>query len=511
MVKSIILNSHPWETRAAVTENGILTELYIERPKGLGVSGNIYKGKVERVLPGMEAAFVDIGLMKSAFLYVNDFYDDFYELEGLVDRSDENGDKENENDFIDVDKPSSFKGDASMIEGMVRRGQDVLVQVAREPLGVKGARVTSHISLPGKYLVLLPTVDRVGVSRRIEDEEQRSRLKEIIENIKPQGTGFIVRTAGSDKKEGELKEDMEFLLKLYESIMKKKEKSSSPFLIHRELDLPQRLVRDSLTQDIDHFIVDSKQEFTRLLEFADNFLPEVSRKIENFDGKNSIFDQYGLEMEIKRALDRKVWLKSGGYIIIEITEALTAIDVNTGRFVGKRDLEDTILRTNLEAVKEIAYQLKLRNIGGLIIIDFIDMEKAQNREMVYSALDEALKSDKKKTNILKISELGLVEMTRKRTRENLTHALTDPCPYCEGHGYVKSIRTVCYEIFRQLVKEVKGGKSGKVIVIVNTDVAGLLYDDEQERLLELEEQLDIRVVIRSVPQLHVEEYDITFS
>jgi ribonuclease G len=216
-------------------------------------------------------------------------------------------------------------------------------------------------------------------------------------------------------------------------------------------------------------------------------------------------------MEIKRALDKKVWLKSGGYIIIEITEALTAIDVNTGRFVGKRDLEDTILRTNLEAVKEIAYQLKLRNIGGLIIIDFIDMEKAQNREMVYSALDEALKSDKKKTNILKISELGLVEMTRKRTRESLTHALTDTCPYCEGHGYVKSVRTVCYEIFRQLVKEVKDGKSGKATVMVNTDVAGLLYDDEQERLLELEEELGIRVAVRSVPQLHVEEYDISFS
>ncbi len=513
MVKSIILNSHPWETRAAVTENGVLTELYIERPKDLGVSGNIYKGKVERVLPGMEAAFVDIGLMKSAFLYVTDFYDDFDELEDLVGMGGAGGMRDGGQvapKGASGGKPS-FAGDGELIEGMVKRGQEVLVQVAREPLGGKGARVTSHISLPGKYLVLLPTVDRVGVSRRIEDEGQRNRLKKIVEEIKPQGTGFIVRTAGWGKSEEEIREDMEFLLKLYESILKKKEKAPSPSLIHRELDLPHRLVRDFLTQDVDRFVVDSKQEFTKLLEFAENFLPEVSRRIEFFNGQKSIFDQYGLDMEIKRALDKKVWLKSGGYIIIEITEALTAIDVNTGRFVGKRDLEDTILRTNLEAVKEIAYQLKLRNIGGLIIIDFIDMEKAQNREMVYTALDEALKTDKKKTNILKISELGLVEMTRKRTRESITHALTDICPYCEGHGYVKSVRTVCYEIFRELVKGTKGLNSEKVIIMVNPDVAGLLYDDEQEQLLELEEYLGARVVIRSVPDLHVEEYDISFA
>jgi ribonuclease G len=508
MLKSIILNSHPWETRAAVTENGILTELYIERAKGLGVSGNIYKGKVERVLPGMGAAFVDIGLMKSAFLYVGDFYDNFEALEGFEDRDGKKIVKGREH--LDEEEHSSYETNGVLIEGVVKRGQDVLVQVVKEPLGGKGARVTSHISLPGKYLVLLPTVDRVGVSRRIEDEEQRSRLKTLVEEIKPQGVGFIVRTAGWGKSEGEIKEDMEFLLKLYESLLKKKEKASAPSLIHRELDLPHRLVRDFLTQDVDLFVVDSKQEFKILLEFANNFLPEVSRKIEYFSGNNSIFDQYGLEMEIKRALDKKVWLKSGGYIIVEITEALTAIDVNTGRFVGKRDLEDTIFRTNLEAVKEIAYQLKLRNIGGLIIIDLIDMEKAKNREKVYSALEDALKSDPKKTNILKISELGLVEMTRKRTRESLIHALTDICPYCEGHGYVKSMRTVCYDIFRELIKDAKGSRSKKIVIMVNSDVAGLLYDEEQEQLLELEEYLGTRVVIKNVPHLHVEEYDITY-
>ncbi len=498
MSKEIIINAHPWETRAALLDNGVLSEFYLERPKDLGVSGNIYKGKVIRVMPGMEAAFVDIGLEKAAFLYATDFLDEIDEMESLLD-------KDSPDYFEGLDQAYSVPP-AGSVE-MMKRGQEVLVQVAREPIGSKGARITSHISLPGKYLVLLTMMERVGVSRRIEDEAERKRLKNLVEQIKPAGAGFIVRTAGQGMAEDEIREDLEFLMKLSRSILAKKERIGAPSLIHRELDLGLRMVRDLLTQDVDALVIDSEAEYRRLLEFAESFLPRVAGSIRRYEHDDPIFEHYGLEMEIKRALDKKVWLKSGGSIVIEGTEALTAVDVNTGKFVGKRDLEDTILRTNLEAVREIAYQLRLRNIGGLVIIDFIDMERAENREKVYNALEEAMKSDTKRTNILKISELGIVEMTRKRSRENLTQALADPCPYCDGHGFLKSKRTVCYEIFRELVKGA-GGKREKATVHVNPDVASLLFDEERVWLDDLEERFSIRVAIRAVPHLHIEEFDI---
>jgi ribonuclease G len=501
MSKEIIINANPWETRAALLDNGVLFELYLERPKDLGVSGNIYKGKVTRVMPGMEAAFVDIGLEKAAFLYATDFSDEFEDMEA----------------FLDKDSPDYFDGfeqaySMTPIGGieMMKRGQEVLVQVAREPIGSKGARITSHISLPGKYLVLLTMMDRVGVSRRIEDEAERKRLKAVVEQIKPPGTGFIVRTAGQGMGEDEIREDLEFLMKLSRSILAKKERAGAPSLIHRELDLGQRMVRDLLTQDVAALVIDSEPEYRRLLEFAESFLPRVAGSIRLYEGREPIFEHYDLEMEIKRALGKKVWLKSGGSIVIETTEALTAVDVNTGKYVGKRDLEDTILRTNLEAVREIAYQLRLRNIGGLVIIDFIDMERIDNREKVYNALEEAMKADTKKTNILKISELGIVEMTRKRSRENLTQALTDPCPYCDGHGFLKSKRTVCYEIFRDLVKGT-GGMYEKATVHVNPDVASLLFDEERVWLDEIEEKYGLRVAVRGVPHLHIEEYEISWG
>jgi ribonuclease G len=501
MVKEIIINAHPWETRAALLDNGVLSEFYLERPKDLGVSGNIYKGKVIRVMPGMEAAFVDIGLEKAAFLYATDFLDEIDEIESLLD-------KDSPDYFEGLDQPYSAPV-AGTVE-MMKRGQEVLVQVAREPIGSKGARITSHISLPGKYLVMLTMMDRVGVSRRIEDEAERKRLKQIVEQLKPPGTGFIVRTAGQGMSENEIREDLEFLMKLSRSILAKKERSGAPVLIHRELDLGLRMVRDLLTQDVDALIIDSETEYRRLLEFAESFLPHVAGSIRRYERLEPIFEQYGLEMEIKRALGKKVWLKSGGSIVIEGTEALTAVDVNTGKFVGKRNLEDTILRTNLEAVREIAYQLRLRNIGGLVIIDFIDMERAENREKVYKALEEAMKADTKKTNILKISELGIVEMTRKRTRENLTQALADPCPYCDGHGFLKSKRTVCYEIFRDLIKGAgaKGTRGEKATVQVNPDVASLLFDEERVWLDDIEERFGIRVAVRAAPQFHIEEYEI---
>jgi ribonuclease G len=498
MKREIVINAHPWETRAALLDNGVLAELFLERPKDLGVSGNIYKGKVIRVMPGMEAAFVDIGLEKAAFLYATDFSDEIDDMEGLVDKDSP--------DYFDGLEQAYAVAPAGGIE-MMKRGQEVLVQVAREPLGTKGARITSHISLPGKYLVLLTMMDRVGVSRRIEDEAERKRLKKLVEEIKPAGVGFIVRTAGQGMTEEEIREDLEFLIKLQRSILAKKDRSGAPALIHRELDLGLRMVRDLLTQDVDRLLIDSESEYRRLLDFSESFLPHVAGKIRRYERDEPIFEHYGLEMEIKRALGKKVWLKSGGSIVIEGTEALTAVDVNTGKFIGKRDLEDTILRTNLEAVREIAYQLRLRNIGGLVIIDFIDMERAENREKVYNALEEALKPDTKKTNILKISELGIVEMTRKRARESLTQALADPCPYCDGHGYLKSKRTVCYEIFRELAEGADATRD-KATVQVNPDVASLLYDEERVWLDDLEERLGIRVAVRAVPHFHIEEYQI---
>ena len=499
MTKKIIINTHPWETRAVVMEGDLLTNIYIERPKELGVSGNIYLGRVIRVLPGMESAFVNIGLEKAAFLYVTDYFDDYSEFEGLLDFN--NGDDRGERQIEATDVAPS-------IEGLVRKGQDVLVQVSREPFGEKGARITSHISLPGRYLVFLPTMDRVGVSRRIDDETERKRLKKIVEELRPEDTGFIVRTAGRGIGEGEIKGDMDFLLRLWGAIMKKRERVSSPVLVHRELDLSLRLVRDLLTREVETLLVDSDDEYRRLSGFADEFLPGISKKIELYDGDEPIFDCYGLETEIRGALSERIGLKSGGYIVIEETEALTSIDVNTGRFVGKRNLEETILRTNLEASGEIAYQLRLRNIGGIIIIDFIDMEKAKNREAVYRALENALKLDTKKTNVLKISELGIVEMTRKRSRKSIPRVLTSPCPYCDGSGYVKSRSTICYEIFRELIKEGRVRTDDRVTVMVNPEVAGILYDEERENVEMIEESMGVRVVIRALPDLHLEEFDI---
>ena len=501
MSKKIIIDSHPWEKRVAILEYGDLAELYIERPKQQGVLGNIYKGKVIRVLPGIEAAFVDIGIDRGAFLYLMDFYDDFDEFEDLLGRY------EGSEDAGKV----TILPDGALIGGSLRRGQDVIVQVSRNPLGGKGARITSHISLPGRYLVLLPTMDRVGISKRIENNKERKRLKGIIDKIRPSGFGFIVRTAGSGASEEGLKKDMGFLLDIFKSIIKKKENSKSPCLIHRELELPLRVVRDLLDDDVDRLFINSEKEYKKIRDFATSFIPKQRGKIELYMGSEPIFDKYGLEAEIKKALDKKVWLKSGGYIVLEVTEALAAIDVNTGKFVGTRDLEDTIFKTNLEAVREIAKQVRLRNIGGLIVIDFIDMAKPKNREKVYKALDEALKTDKKKTNILKVSELGIVEMTRKRTRENLTQVLTDLCPICDGRGYINSSRTICYHIFREIIRGAENRAGNKVTVMVNPEVAGLLYDEERGAVEELEESLGKRIVIRVVEDLDVEEYDINYG
>jgi ribonuclease G len=502
MGSELVINTTSHETRIALIENGTIAELYIERSRIKGIVGNIFKGRVIRVLPGMQAAFVDIGMEKAAFLYVADVFDAIEEYETFLDANEKKEESGEGREFQPVMHP---------IEDLLQEGQELLVQVSKEPIGTKGARITSHISLPGRHLVYMPTVDHVGISRRIEDETERERLREIVERIKPAGSGFIVRTVSEGKSEEDLASDLRYLTQLWDEIVGRKENAGVPSLIHSDLDVTQKVVRDILTDQVDRIVVDAKPEHDKIVQFITTFMPKMKYSIELYEEDEPIFDHYGLEVDISRALGRKVWLKSGGYIIVEQTEALTAIDVNTGRFVGKHNLEDTILKTNLEAVKEIAYQLRLRNIGGIIIIDFIDMEKEVNREKVFTALEEALKSDKSKTNILKISELGLVEMTRKRVRESLGRMLCEPCPYCEGRGYVKSKLTICHELFRELRREMLDIRGSKVMLTVHPQVADLLYDEERKGLEELEKRFKKNITIRAKPGFHQEQFEISVS
>jgi ribonuclease G len=503
MPNELVINTMSHETRIALIENGTIAELYIERSRVKGIVGNIYKGRVIRVLPGMQAAFVDVGMEKAAFLYVADVFEAIEDFETFIDGNDKKDDgQDNDGHGLNPMHP---------IEDLLQEGQEILVQISKEPIGTKGARITSHISLPGRHLVYMPTVDHVGVSRRIENEVERERLKDTVERIRPNSGGFIVRTVSEGKSEDDLLADMQYLTKLWEEIVKKNEQAHAPCLIHSDLDVTQKVLRDILSEDVDKIVVDTKAEYDKVVQFLCTFMPKSKYSIDLYEENEPIFDHFGLEVEISRALGRKVWLKSGGYIIIEQTEALTAIDVNTGRYVGKHNLEDTILKTNLEAVKEIAYQLRLRNIGGIIIIDFIDMEKEVNREKVFTALEEALKADKSKTNILKMSELGLVEMTRKRVRDSIGRLMCEPCPYCEGLGYIKSKTSVCQEIFRELRREILDIHGSKVMLTVHPQVADLLYDEERRGLEDLEKCFKKRITVRAKPGFHQEQFEITIN
>jgi ribonuclease G len=499
----LVINAEGPETRVALIEKGLLSELYIERRRERGIVGNIYKGRVKRVLPGMQAAFVDLGVEKSAYLYVGDIRgapEDFRAL--FSDSSDDEPHKK---------KKQGHDKRGSRIEDLVKEGQDVLVQVAKGPIGTKGARVTSYVSLPGRNLVFMPTVDHVGISRRIGSDKERKRLRGIVDSMRPQGAGFIVRTVADGVAEKELRADMEFLIKLWNSILKKKQTQRPPALLYNDLDLLLRTVRDLFTPDVEKLILDSKSEYERLQKFVGAFMPDFAGKIELYQGREPIFDGYGLESEIDRALERKVLLKSGGSLIIDQGEALTAIDVNTGKFVGKKSmtLEETITKTNLEACKEVADQLRLRNIGGMIIVDFIDMDKDSSREKVMRAFEEALKADKAKANVTKISELGLVEMTRKRTRESLGRMLTEGCPYCEGKGYVKSKTTVCAEILRRLRRDGSTFRGDGIVITCNPEIADLLVTVEQCYLEELEKRLQKRVIVAAKKRFHVEKFELS--
>lgn len=497
MGKKLIINKTRHETRVALLEDDLLVEFYVERGDDASLLGNIYKGRVNRVLPGMQAAFVDIGLERAAFLYVADVQDDtrVYEmLMGLPGNEEENAPK--------------GPAPGASIEDLLTEGQEIMVQITKEPIGTKGARVSSHISLPGRYLVYMPEADHIGISRKIEDEEERERLKNIIAGSRPANGGFIIRTASSGVEEGEIITDMKFLMKIWEKIKEKSEKARPISLIHQDIVITLRVIRDILSTDIDEIIIDSKEEYEKILSFMENLMLDMKGRVRFYDEDEPIFDHHGIEMVIDDLLHEKVWLKSGGYIIIETTEALTAIDVNTGRYTGKKNLEDTILKTNLEAAREIAYQLRLRNIGGIIIIDFIDMIRQEDREKVFQSMVEALKKDRAITRVSEISELGLLEMTRKRIRNNIVKVLCNPCEYCEGRGYLKSKESISFDILRNIMKEAVPFKGSKLIVQVHPEISDLLLDDLSTDVSNIEKRYDVSVTIKPNPSLHLEDCHI---
>jgi ribonuclease G len=512
---SLVINVDIGETRVALIESGILAELYVERERDRSPGGNIYLGKVTRVLPGMQAAFVDIGLDRAAFLHVEDVIpaEDF---EALAGESGGNGHGEDEEEDEDESEERGAKkrmdrvSRKTPIRDVLSEGQSLVVQVSKGPIGTKGARVTSHISLPGRYVVYMPTVDHIGISKRIGNDKERKRLREVIDSIKPPSGGLIVRTVAAGLTKKQLKADIGYLVQVWTQTMKRRETTSkAPALLFGDLDIVLRTARDMFTEDVHQMVIDDPKEHARLHEFVQMFMPERADDIALHSGGEPIFDEFGIEDEITRALSRKVPLPSGGYLIIDQAEALTAIDVNTGRFTGKgKDVEETIFQTNLEAVKEIAYQLRFRNIGGLIVLDFIDMEKGSHREKVYKALLDVLRGDKAKTTVVRISELGLVEMTRKRTRESLGRTLYEACFYCDGTGHLQSKTTVCTEVLRQIRREKDSLPGYKIVVNAHPAICDMLQREQRAALEHASSRFTRQIVLQPRKDYHLEQFDL---
>jgi ribonuclease G len=502
MRNEIVINAEPGETRVALIESGQFAELHIERQRDKSVVGNVVKGRVSRVLPGMQAAFVDIGLEKAAFLYVGDYFESVLETGQTEGEPGSGGKRRN-------GRGRNGRSAPPRIDTVLKEGQEIIVQIAKEPIGTKGARITSSLSIPGRHLVLTPWSRRVGVSRRIGSDKERRRLREVVERLRPQNLGFIIRTAGDGVTEADLQADIRYLATVWAAIQQRHAEKSAPAVLYSEHDLPLRIVRDLAGHDTKRIVVDNKEVFESIESFVERFVADPKPKIEHYDENHPVFESLDLENQIHANLERKVWLKSGGSLVIDKSEALTAIDVNTGRFVGKRDLEETVLKTNLEAVVEVVHQLRFRNLGGLIIIDLIDMESAANRDKVYRALGEALRADKARTNILKISELGLVEMTRKRTRENLVQTLCEPCGYCEGRGYILSSESVGFRVLREIRKHLPKLKGRPIAVAVNPRVAEELLTGSKQALAELSEEIGRDIEVRARPGIHQERFELT--
>jgi len=486
MSTEILFNASIHEARAAVIENGVLYEVYLERISRRGLISNIYKGRVSRVLPGMQAAFIEIGLERTAFLHASDIFDPRHEGTGIEAPRTEN------------------------IRTLVAEGNEILVQVVKDPLGTKGARLTTYITLPSRHLVYMPQGRGVGVSARIEDECERERLRAAVRaGVEPdENAGYIVRTAAEDAPPEALRADMIYLRKLWEFVREKGLRTQPGQLVHADLPLHLRILRDLLRPDVDRVLIDQPSAYREMQEFASTFMPDELPRIELYAAGRPVFELHNVEEEIQRALDRKVSLKSGGYLIIDQTEAMTTIDVNTGAFVGHRNLEETIFRTNLEAAVTIARQLRLRNLGGIIIIDFIDMEEPEHRRQVIQALERALNDDHVKTNISSVSPLGLVEMTRKRTRDSLEHLLCQPCPICEGRGFVKTAETVCYEVFREILRQARQFECQQLMVLAHQDVIERLLDEESSALGELELTTGKPIRLQTEALYAVDQYDV---
>ena len=501
MRNEIFVNVGLRETRVAVHEADKIVELHIERAHERGVVGGIYKGRVTRVLPGMQAAFVDIGLERAAFLYVGDYRADLDET-GLEDEG--NGDAGSGR--------RGRNGNQPQIEDVLAEGQEIVVQVSKEPLGSKGARITSRVSLPGRHLVLMPWVSRVGVSRRIAGDRERRRLRAIVEKLRPPELGFIVRTVSHGVSEADIKADIDYLANLWEGIQKRlTEISEVPSLIHSEPSLHLRVLRDLATGETRQIFVDDADAYGEMQEFVQHFMAAPRPRITYYDKQQPLFDARHIENAIEGGLGRKVFLKSGGHLIFDQSEALTAIDVNTGRYTGGkgRNLEDTILKTNLEAAREIVHQLRFRNIGGLIILDLIDMDIAANREKVYRALTDALREDKSRVNLLKISELGLVEMTRKRTRESLPQQLCEPCATCEGKGYLQSPETISNKIFRELPKATRYLRGSSLRIAAHPKVTDILLGEATSSLQLVQERVGRPLIVDPRIDFHPEQYEIS--
>jgi ribonuclease G len=503
MTMKMLIESDPHQTRIAVLEDDRLTEIFVERHRHRGLVGNVYKGRVTRVLPGMQAAFVDVGLERDAFLYVSDVASDVEAIEEL--------EIEEPRSPRHHDEPSSASHQAHhvqpSIDDLLKPGQEIIVQVVKDPLPNKGARISTHVTLPGRYLVLLPTVRHFGVSRRIEDEAERERLVAVLGQLATSG-GLIVRTVGEGKGAEEFDTDLAYLSRLWEKIRQRSGKVSAPTLLHQDLDLALRVVRDLLRQDFSVLWVDGEETYERIVEFLDQVQPGLVAKVKLFRQGSTLFEQFGIEEQIEAALKSKVWLKSGGYIVINPTEALVAIDVNTGRFVGQSNLEDTVMQTNLEAVQEIVRQIRLRDLGGIIVIDLIDMVEQAHREQVFASLESEIRKDRAKTKVLNISEFGLVEITRKRSRANLERLLTQPCPYCGGRGRIKSLTTICLNLRKELLH--LRGRTGQseLLLRVHPEVARALQQEERAILEELQRSLAVNILLQSDPELHHERFDV---
>jgi len=543
MTKEMIISSTSHETRVAILEDDQVVEIFIEREDSRGVVGNIYKGRVSKVLPGMQSAFVDLGLERDAFLYVSDVISPTEESLEDEDDAPPDGDVHEG----DAPEPAAEAGVAATpaegapdaqaaeagktspprdrrprerqpstarIEDLLKEGQEVVVQVVKEPLGTKGARITSHLSLPGRFLVYMPTVDHIGVSRKIESRDERRRLRAIVQQFREKSGlpgGVIIRTAASTRSEEDIIVDLTYFQQVWTEIQRRRESERTPAVLFQEESLVTKLLRDLLTEQFQAIRIDDATEYRRVVAFVQRIMPQMVARVKHYTKDYPIFDEYGVQSEIDKALRSKVWLKSGGYIVVNQTEALVAIDVNTGRYVGKKSagrLEDTIVKTNLEAAREIVRQVRLRDLGGIIVLDFIDMEEKKNRQKVAQAVEQELRRDRAPSKAVQVSDFGLIIITRKRVKSSLERQLTEPCPYCSGTGTIKTSATICYDILTE-VKKVKGELDGYSLVLrVNPEIARALRDESRLVFRELETTVGRPITVRSDEQLHHEQFDL---